>query len=199
MTSEFRVHHRYCCHHRCRNILDAAEKQNNLPAEQNWETATHFLAVTSGSQAANPVMRLEAWCKSFLKWHFPLTPACHVRLESAPQHRGHWFTGSQTCVAICSVWRRMSAGDPGSCNNLGQVSSNTSHPQMNRFYLSTEPVNNYNNTAFHFRRMNNPLREGVWPPDWGTVPTIPSTPAGQNTHMHLVWRSLNLSRVTQGE
>lgn len=50
----------------------------------------------------------------------------------------------------------MSAGDPGSCSNLGQVGSNTWNLQMNRFYQSAEPVNdndnnNNNMAAFHFR------------------------------------------------
>lgn len=96
------------CHHYCHDRGTNKVKQglNNksktspslASCRGKLEIATHSLLLKSVSRAADMVTQLEAWCKSFLKWHFQLTLSCHFGPESAHMRRGHWFADSQRNV-----------------------------------------------------------------------------------------------------
>lgn len=175
------------CHCQCNNVEILTTKTN---PPSSWtscraqeEIATHFLLLTSVSQAVDMVTQLEAWCKSFLKWHFQLTLPCHFGPESAHMHRGHWFTDSlrkcvspfvkssaEKCEPLTWEFNRLRPGQRAGGDTAPKPeSTDWSDPRISSELINYN--NNNNNKAFHFRgQIKNHVGVSVWPRGWGAVP-----------------------------
>lgn len=125
-------------------IVMVPHQQKQPHTEWNWKITTHFLLLlTSGSQAVDMVAQLEAWCKSFLKWHFQLTLPCHFGPESTHLHKGSLiYRFTNMCCHLFSLVQNVNYW-PESLTGSGWVRGSAAircshqNPQINRSYLSS--------------------------------------------------------------